>query len=80
MDIHTVRDFFMWCTIVNAALMLLSFLICASARDWIHRMHGKWFPMPKETFTVVLYCFFGVYKMLFLVFNITPYLALLIMG
>jgi len=80
MDIETVRYFFMWCTVINVVLLALSFIFCAFARDWVYRMHGRWFPMPKETFTVVLYAFLGVYKMMFIMFSFVPYLALLIVG
>jgi hypothetical protein len=57
MDTMTLRAFFMWCTIINGALLILSFLICAYAGGWIHRMHSKWFPIPRETFNVAIYCF-----------------------
>lgn len=80
MDISTLRSFFMWCTILNAALLIVPSCICVFATDWIHRFHGRWFPMPKETFIVVFYGFLGFYKILILVFNLVPYLALLIIG
>lgn len=80
MDIQTIRAFFMWCTIVNAALLIWSFLVCAYAGDRIYRMHGKWFPMPRETFNVAIYSFIGLYKVLVIVFNAVPYIALLIVG
>ena len=80
MDIATVREFFMWCTIVNAALLLLSLLVCVSARDWIYRIHARWFPMSREAFNVTLYAFLGAYKLIFWGFSATPYIALLIMG
>ena len=80
MDIDTLRAFFMWCTIINAALLVLSSIICAFARDWVYGVHSKWFPIPKETFNVVLYSFVGVFKMLVMIFNVTPYIALLVMG
>ncbi len=80
MDIPTVRTFFMWCTIFNAGVLLYAFLIFTFAGDWLYRMHGKWFPMPRETFNVVLYSFIGFYKVLITVFNLVPYLALLLMG
>jgi hypothetical protein len=80
MDIQTVREFFMWCTIINAALLTVSFLMCASAGGLIYRMHSTWFPMSREAFNVAIYSFLGVYKMLFIALNLVPYLALLIMG
>lgn len=80
MEIETVRAFFMWCTIVNVAVMIFTFLICVFAGDLIYRKHSKWFPMPRETFNVVLYSYLGVYKIGVLIFNLVPYVALLIMG
>lgn len=79
MTICTVQTFFMWCTIINGALLVFSALICAFAGDWIYRMHGTLFSLPRESFNVVLYGFIGVFKILFLVFNLVPYLALLIL-
>ncbi len=76
MDIQTVRSFFMWCTIINGGLLLFSFLTCAYAKDWVYRMHGNWFPMSRETFDVVIYCFIGIMKVIVLMFNLIPYIAL----
>jgi len=80
MDIQMLTRFFMWCTILNGGLLILSFLFCAFAGDWVHRMHSIWFPMPRETFNVVIYSFIGLFKIVFLVFNVAPWVALLIIG
>jgi len=55
-------------------------LICTFSGDWVHRMHSKWFPMPREMFNVVIYSFIGLFKIVFLVFNVVPWVALLIIG
>jgi len=80
MDINTVRTFFLWCTIVNGGLLILSSLMLAFAGDWVFRAHGKLFPMARETFNGVLYGFLGVFKVVVIVFNLTPYIALVIVG
>ena len=80
MDIATVRAFFMWCTILNGGLLILSFLITAFASDWVYQMHGKWYPISREAFNVVIYSFIGLFKIFFLVFNLVPYVALVIVG
>ena len=80
MDIHTVKAFFLWCTIVNGALLILSFLMFACAGDWIYGIHSKWFPMSREAFNVAIYSFLGLFKIFVLVFNLVPYVVLLIMG
>jgi hypothetical protein len=80
MDVATVRAFFLWCTILNGALLGLSVLIVACAGDRVYRVHGMWFGLSRETFNVALYSFLGLFKVMVLVFNAMPYLALLIVG
>lgn len=80
MDIAAVRAFFMWCTILNGGLLVFSALFCAVAGDWVYRVHSKWYPMPRDAFSVVLYSFIALYKIFFLTFNLVPYIALVIVG
>ena len=80
MDIQTLTTFFMWCTIINGALLVLSGTMWILAPDLLYRRRTKWFPIPRETFNVITYSFFGFYKIIFLVFNVVPYVALLIIG
>ena len=80
MDIQTLTNFFMWCTILNGALLTLSAIICMPAQDWVYSMHSKWFHIPREAFNVALYSFMGLFKIMFFTFNLVPYLALLIIG
>ena len=80
MDIQTLTTFFMWCTIMNGALLLLWTTLLIVAPDLVYRTQSIWFPIPRETFTVVIYSFLGLFKIVFLVFNVIPYVALLIVG
>jgi Family of unknown function (DUF6868) len=80
MTIQTLTAFFMWCTILNVALLALSSLLCSCAADWVYRKHSKWFPIPREAFNVAIYSFVGLYKILIFIFNVVPYIALLIIG
>ena len=80
MDIQTLTTFFMWCTIIDAGLLILWVAICASAPGLVYRTQSMWFSIPRETFNVVIYSFLGVFKIFFLVFNLVPYVALLILG
>lgn len=73
-----MKDFFMWCTIINGSLLVISFLFCAFAGNWIYRMHSKWFPISREAFNVAIYCFIGLFKIFVLVFNLVPYIAWMI--
>ena len=80
MSIEMLTKFFMWCTILNMGLLMFSFLILAFAGDFVYRTHSKWFPMPRETFNVVLYSSIGMYKIIVFVFNVVPWAALAIIG
>ncbi len=79
-DIQTLTQFFMWCTVINGGLLLFWTGISLLAPDLVYRTQNKWFPMPRETFTVVFYSFLGLFKIAFLVFSLVPYVALLIIG
>jgi len=80
MDIQTLTRFFMWCTIINGAMLVLWAIMCMSAADFVYRTHSKWFSIRRETFNVAIYSFLGLFKIVFLVFNVVPYVALLIVG
>lgn len=80
MDIQTLTDFFMWCSIINVGLLVVSWLMLITMPDVIFRLHGRWFDLSRETFNTVIYGFLGFYKLLILVFCIVPYIALLIVA
>ena len=80
MDIQTLTRFFMWCTIIDGSLLVLWILMCGLAPDLVYRTQRKWFPLSRETFDLVIYSFLGLFKIIFLVFNVVPYVALLIIG
>ena len=50
------------------------------APDLVYRTQSKWFPIPREIYNVVMYSFLGLFKIVFIVFNVVPYVALLIVG
>ena len=80
MDIATLKSVFMWCAIISGGLLTISSLMCTFAGDFVYKKHTKWYPMSRETFNVVLYSFVGLYKVLFLLFVLVPYIALVIVG
>jgi len=80
MDIETLRTFFLWCTIINAGLGILSFLAFVFAGDFIYKVHSRWFKMPKEAFTASFYSMIGVIKLIVIMLNLVPYIVLVIMG
>jgi hypothetical protein len=60
--------------------LLLWIFIYGVAPGLVYRTQRRWFPLSQDKFSLVMYSFLALYKMLFLMFNLVPYLALLIMG
>ncbi len=80
MSIEVLTTFFMWCTIINGSILVIWTILFMAFPDLVYRTQKKWFPIPRETFTVVFYSFLGLFKIVFLFFNVIPYVALLIIG
>ncbi len=78
MDIQSLTAFFMWCTVINGSLLVFWASMCIWAPELVYRTQSRWFPIPRETFRVLIYSFLGLFKILFLVFSAVPYAALLI--
>ena len=80
MDIQALTSFFMWCTIINAGFLLFVALVFMLAPNMVYRMQTRFVPISRETFDIVLYSFMGFYKAIVLVFNVVPWIALVIIG
>ncbi|MBI1372577.1 MAG: hypothetical protein GC159_07425 [Phycisphaera sp.] len=80
MDTATLTQFFMWCTIINGGLLVFWSAWLMLAPGLVYRTQSVFFPMPRETFNVVSYAFVAVYKMVWVVLNLVPWLALEIVG
>lgn len=80
MDIQTLTSFFMWCTIINMGILTLWTVFCVFTPELVYRLQSRFFPMPRETFNAIIYAFIGLFKVVILVFNVVPYIALLVIG
>ncbi|MGL1864045.1 MAG: hypothetical protein OCC46_16100 [Pseudodesulfovibrio sp.] len=80
MDIATLTDFFMWCSIINGALLLYTVALFILLPDRVYSIQNKLFPLERERFNAIYYAFVGGYKVLFLIFNVVPYIALRIIA
>ena len=78
MNIEITRDVLLWCTVINYGVLLLWFLVFIFAHDWMHRLHGRWFRLTVEQFDAIHYTGMAIYKIGIILFNLVPYLALLI--
>lgn len=80
MDLETIRAILMWCTLINGGLLILWTVLFLAAPDLVYRTQRWFVPISKEVFTVVMYSFLGFFKVLFLFFNLIPFIALHMVG
>lgn len=78
MDIQTLTSFFMWCTIINGAMLVIAGLLFLLVPDFIYRLHGRWVNISREAFNVVYYAIIAFFKVVFIFFNLVPWIVLMI--
>ncbi len=80
MNIETVRDVLLWCAVLNYGVLLIWFGVLTLARDWMQRLHGRWFRLTENQFDLLHYGGMAIYKIGVLLFNLVPYVALRLVG
>jgi hypothetical protein len=76
MDMQKLTRFFMWCSIINGAILVLSVIGIVLGPDFGLSLQSKLFHITRETLNLALYLYLGVFKIAWLVLNVTPYVAL----
>jgi hypothetical protein len=80
MSIHIIRTFLLWSTVINYGVLLVWFLVFVFAHDWILRIHGRWFRLSSDQFDALHYGGMSVFKIGIILFNLTPLVALCVVG
>lgn len=80
MDLETTRQFLMWCTIINVGLLAFWTLMLLAAPQLVYNTQRKWFPLSQDRFQLFMYGFLAMFKILVVIFNLVPFIALSIMG
>lgn len=78
MDIHTLTNFLMWCTIINGGLLIFWAVMLLAVPNFVYRSQRRFFPGSQEQFQLAMYGFLGLFKTFVLIFNFVPWMALLI--
>ncbi len=76
MNIETIRDALLYCTVMNFALLALWGLLYQLPHEWWYRAVGRIFRLSAAQFDTVNYAGIVFYKIGILLFNLIPYLAL----
>ena len=79
-SIETLKTFLGWCTVFNGAFLLLSAAFVATAGPTIMGIHSKLFGVRVEDLPRAYFQFLAQYEIAVFVFNVAPYLALVLMN
>ena len=80
MTVEMLRSMLGWCTILNWGILLVWWATIALARDWLHGVHRTWFDIPPRRIDEMHDQLMGLFKIGIFLFNLSPYLALRIVG
>ncbi len=80
MNLKQLTQVFKWMTIINVAVLTLSSVLIMLLKNVMCRTHAKLFGITEASVAMAGYCYLGAYKILVLVFNIVPYIALSIIA
>jgi hypothetical protein len=78
MTVEIARGFFLWCSIINYAILLFWAVPLMFWRDGLYRLWGRWFRLSAEQFDMLNIGGITFYKISIFLFNIVPCIALYI--
>lgn len=77
---ETIRVFLGWCTAINLCLMVLTSIILVGGRKAVAGIHARMLDLDERTLSAEYMRYMSQFKVLFLVFNLVPYIALRIVA
>ena len=79
MDIETLRQFFLCWMLIDVGIYIFTVLAILFATQPLARLQAKLFRVSEETATEMLYRYVAFFKLFIIVFNLSPWLALMVM-
>ena len=80
MTLEQLTALFGWMTAINMGIMALSSLLLMALKGTLGKYHGRLFGIGPEEVASAAYNYLGRFKVLIIVFNLTPYIALRVIG
>ena len=76
MDVELLLSALGWCSLINISLLLFASLMLIIGKRFSLGLHGAMFDLDEGRLNQAYFQFLANYKLLILVFNVTPYFAL----
>ena len=69
-----------WASVLNIGFLLFATVLLIVLKPMVISIHGKLFGVPENDLSIIYFRYLASYKTLTLVFMVSPYLALKLMG
>ncbi len=80
MSIAELANFLGWCTLINFGILACAAASLLMIGKSVAKIHHRLFAIPPTDLPKAYFNYLANYKLLIIVFNLVPYLALRIMG
>lgn len=80
MTIQQLTQFFGWCTLLSFSLLIVTTIVLVAARGPMTKIHARLFGLEEAALTRIYVQYVSFFKILVIVFNLVPYIALKIMA
>lgn len=80
LTLDTLTAFFGWTLVINVAFLLFSTVAVVAARGFISRIHGGMFGLESADLSRAYFQYLAQYKIAIIIFSLTPYIALKLLG
>jgi hypothetical protein len=79
MDIEQLQEFLFWCLVLNVVIYTFTALATLLMRNFMSSIHEKLFGLSQEAVHKAFYTYLAAYKLMIIVFNFVPWLALILL-
>ena len=76
MEFQTAKAILVWCLAINYGILFVWFFAFVFAKKLMYSIHTRLFALKEEEFDSIHYRSMAQYKIMVILFNLTPYLAL----
>jgi len=76
MTLENLTAFLGWCTVINFGILIVAALGIVAMRGTIGNIHSSMFKLAEADLSNAYFHYLANYKILIIVFNLVPYLAL----
>ncbi len=79
-SIPILTSFLGWMLVLNVGLLLFSTIMLSLCKTWVTKVHAKLFNLNADALGIEYFRYLANYKVLVIVFNLAPWVALKLMG